>query len=101
MHIPYTVFLHLLNGAGELHGQWDSEPLGGTYSTDVWSPEGIDGGTIIRDPYLVPADGPPPLDAQLALGLYDVTTRDRLPAFGPDGTRLPDDRVLVVIDDGR
>ena len=98
IYIPYTVFVHLLDGQGEIRGQWDSEPLGGTYPTDVWPVEGIDSRPIIRDAYLVPAEGVPPPGAQLALGLYDATTRTRLPAFSGD-TRLPDDRVLVTIDE--
>jgi hypothetical protein len=101
VHIPYTVFVHLLDSAGETRGQWDSEPLGGTYPTDVWLVEGVDGRRVIRDSYLVPSDGVAPAGAQLAIGLYDVKTRTRLPAFGTDGERLADDRVLVELDDGR
>jgi hypothetical protein len=101
LYTPYTVFVHLLDGQGELLGQWDSEPLGGTYPTDVWAPEGVDGRRIIRDHYQVPADGPLPPGAQLAIGLYDVTTRTRLPSYDANGMRLADDRVLVTIDDRR
>jgi hypothetical protein len=98
IYVPYTVFAHLLDGSGGLRGQWDSEPLGGTYPTDVWPAEGVDGRRVIRDRYLVPANSPLPHDAQLAIGLYDVTTRTRLPAFGADGVRLPDDRAVIGID---
>jgi hypothetical protein len=101
LYTPYTVFAHLLDGSGEILGQWDSEPLGGTYPTDVWPVEGVDGRRIIRDLYLVPADGPLPPDAQLAIGLYEVTTRTRLLAWEADGERLEGDRVLLPVDDGR
>jgi hypothetical protein len=100
LYVPYTVFVHLLDAQGEIRGQWDSEPLSGTYPTDVWPVDGIDGRTIIRDSYLVPADGPLPPGARLAVGLYEVTTRTRLAAYDVNGTRLPEDQVLVQIDDG-
>jgi hypothetical protein len=99
IHVPYTVFVHLLDGKGEMLGQWDSEPLDGTYPTDVWPVEGIDGRQIIRDRYLVPADERLPSDAQLAIGLYDVTTRTRLPAYGTDGARLVEDQLILNLKD--
>ena len=99
LYVPYTVFVHLLDEQGEIRGQWDSEPLGGTYPTDVWPVDGIDGRSIIRDSYLVPADGPLPPGAQLAVGLYELTTRTRLAAYGQDGTRLAGDRVLVDMEE--
>ena len=101
MQVPYTVFVHLLDGQGELHGQWDSEPLSGVYPTDVWPVEGVDGRRIVRDVYLVPADGPLPPGAQLAIGMYDVATRTRLPAYDAAGARLPDDRMILRMDDRR
>jgi hypothetical protein len=101
LHIPYTVFVHLLDGAGDFRGQWDSEPLAGSYPTDVWPVEGVDGRPIIRDSYLVPADGDLPRDAQLAIGLYHLATRTRLPAFAEDGTHLAGDMVLLPLDEGR
>jgi hypothetical protein len=99
LYIPYTVFVHVLDEQGEIRGQWDSEPLGGAYPTDVWPVDGIDGRSIIGDSYLIPTDGPLPPGAQLAVGLYEVTTRTRLEAYGRDGTRWAGDQVLVQIDD--
>jgi hypothetical protein len=29
------------------------------------------------------------------VGLYDPETLERLPAYGPEGERLPDDRVMI------
>jgi hypothetical protein len=34
-------------------------------------------------------------DYRLAVGLYDVTTGDRLTVTGPDGVVLPDQRLIL------
>lgn len=38
---PYTVFIHLVSGQGELEAQHDSPPCGGSLRTDRWSPDEI------------------------------------------------------------
>ena len=43
---PYTVFTHLLDGAGQVRGQKDSPPQGGRYPTTLWAP-----GEIVLDAY--------------------------------------------------
>ena len=92
--VPYTVFVHALDAKGEIQGQWDSEPLGGAYPTDVW-PTGV----VVRDVYTVPvAEGASPDGYGLAVGLYEWATMVRLPAYDESGAPWPDGRVLLTIE---
>jgi hypothetical protein len=72
-----TVFLQLLNAQGEVVAGWDSQPLGGLYPTNLWSP-----GEAIADTFSLPLppEGLPPGDYRLIAGLYDFETFARLPA---------------------
>jgi hypothetical protein len=76
---PYTVFLQLLNEQGGIISSWDSQPLGGLYPTNFWSP-----GEIIADTFLLPLPdaGLPPGAYRLITGFYDVSTGQRLPVAG-------------------
>jgi hypothetical protein len=74
-----------LNAQGELTSQADGPPVANHYPTTIWRP-----GQIVQDSRLVP-----PGDHYL-IGLYDPATGERLPAFTADGTRLPDDAVMLV-----
>ena len=80
----YTVFVHSLNAQGELVGQADGPPLANHYPTTAWRP-----GEIVQDSRLVPFGG------RYLVGLYDPVSGERLPAFAADGTRLPDDAVVL------
>ncbi len=83
---PYTVFLQLLNGQGEVVSGWDSQPFDGLYPTNLWSP-----GELITDAFALPLPegGLPPGDYRLITGFYDVDTGARLPvASGGDFTEL-------------
>ncbi len=83
---PYTVFLQLLNGQGEVVSGWDSQPFDGLYPTNLWSP-----GELITDAFALPLPegGLPPGDYRLITGFYDVDTGARLPvAAGGDFTEL-------------
>jgi hypothetical protein len=89
--VSYTVFVHALDAGGEIQGQWDSEPLGGTYPTDVW-PVGV----VVRDVYTVPVgESASPDGYRLAVGLYEWATMERLPAYDEGGELWPDGRVLL------
>jgi hypothetical protein len=94
VQVPYTVFVHALDAAGEIEGQWDSEPLGGTYPTDVWPP-----GAVVRDVTTVPvAEGALPEGLRVAVGLYTWPTMDRLPAYDPAGNPWADGRVMLEVE---
>jgi len=70
----YKVFTHLVDGRGNIVGQRDSEPGGGSRPTDTWQP-----GEIIADNYglLIPA-GTPPGEHTLRIGLYAADDGQRL-----------------------
>ena len=77
---PYTVFVHLVNAAGELVAQSDGYPVNGAWPSTCWLPE-----TIVADTHIIPlpterADGA----YALRVGLYDARTGDRLSVNGAD-----------------
>jgi hypothetical protein len=71
----YTVFVHLLDAAGQVVAQADAPPAAGRYPTSLW-----DSDEIIIDERTLPAvpSGP----HTLAIGLYRPDTGERLPAAG-------------------
>jgi hypothetical protein len=81
----YTVFVHALDENGQLTGQADGPPVANHYPTSAWQP-----GEIVQDSRLVP------VAARYLTGLYSPETGERLQAFDPDGSRLPDDAVVIV-----
>jgi hypothetical protein len=86
----HTVFVHLFDPATEaLVAQNDAQPRVGMYPTSWWA-----GGEVVSDTVTLPLTGVPQGTYHLAVGLYDQTVT-RLPAIGPDGQRLPDDRVIL------
>ena len=86
----YTVFVHLFDSTTEvLVAQSDAQPRGGAYPTSWWV-----AGEVVSETITLPLEGVPQGTYQLAVGLYDRTVT-RLPASGPDGGRLPDDRVIL------
>jgi hypothetical protein len=79
----YTVFVHLLDGSGQVVAQHDGQPQGGAYPTSVW-----DTGEIVLDEHALVL--PPDLaqgDYLLRVGLYRLETGRRLPVDG-DGDSL-------------
>ena len=71
----YKLFVHLLDGAGNLVAQTDAEPLGNLLPTTLWSP-----GEVVIDRHGVLL--PPTLPAgeyTLSVGLYNLMTGERLP----------------------
>lgn len=79
---PYKVFLHLLDGAGNVVAQRDGEPGGGARPTTSWAP-----GERVTDNHgvLLPPDLPPGAYT-LRLGLYDAFDPGARPAVdGEDG----------------
>lgn len=85
LETSYTVFVHGLNAEGQLIGQADGPPVGGHYPTHLWRP-----GEIVQD------SRPIPPGEEYRVGLYDLASGQRLPAFATDGTRLPDDAVVLA-----
>jgi 4-amino-4-deoxy-L-arabinose transferase-like glycosyltransferase len=90
----YTVFVHLVDQAGDQWGQHDKPPLGGTYPTSAWEP-----GDLIVDEYLVrlrsDAEREPTGGFAWRVGLYDPGTLERLPAHTTDGAQWAENAVVL------
>jgi len=85
---PLSVFVHLV-GEGPPVAQGDGPPLRGDYPTDLWA-----AGEVIADERAVVL--PDDLSAgryTLLVGLYNLQTGERLPAFDEQGARLPADAI--------
>lgn len=71
---PYTVFVHLVDGAGQLVAQHDGIPGGGAAPTEEWVP-----GEIVEDVHRVRLpSGQAGSPLRLLIGLYDPRTGERL-----------------------
>jgi len=92
MRTDYTVFTHLIDDEGNIWGQMDSQPLEGDYPTSFW-----DIGEVIEDGYAlaIREDAPAGL-YRLEVGMYELTTGQRLPVLGDDG-EAKDNRILLPI----
>lgn len=86
----YTVFAQLQAPDGWVLAQDDSLPADGDRPTTTWLP-----GEIISDEHHIPLPGDRPDQTRLAIGFYDLATLERVPAYGCDGNRLPDDAVII------
>ncbi|MBM4466003.1 MAG: phospholipid carrier-dependent glycosyltransferase, partial [Chloroflexi bacterium] len=76
----YSVFVHLLDENELIVTQRDMYPGQGLYPTSLWA-----AGEAIANRYVLvlPETAFTPNQAQLAVGLYDFATGERLPACGP------------------
>jgi len=87
----YTVFVHLLDGEGQLCGQRDALPHDGRLPTDLWVP-----GEVVVDSYEVPvAPEAAPGSYTFEIGMYEAPEGQRLAAVGLGGERLGGDRILL------
>jgi hypothetical protein len=79
----YTVFMHLLDDAGNLAAQADGPPAAGRYPTTLWG-----AGEIVIDWRPLPAS---PQVEKMLVGLYDPDTGHRLPTaqFADGAVPLP------------
>lgn len=82
---PYTVFVHLLDGAGNLVAQSDGMPLGGNWPTTCWQP-----GAAFTDEYEISLPGGLAAgDYQLSAGFYWLPSLERLPLQGTTADSIP------------
>jgi len=84
-----TIFIHLLNASGQTIAQTDGLPYQGLYPLTNWQP----GQLIIDTRPLEPNVRP----TQIAIGLYDPVTGQRLPATDMQGHPLPDNTYLFNV----
>ena len=92
METSHRVFLHLLGPDGSLVAQSDGEPANWTRPTTGWLP----GEVVLDERVLAVPEGAPAGDYELWIGVYSWPSLERLPAFRPDGSRWPDDRILLA-----
>ncbi|HET89892.1 MAG TPA: hypothetical protein ENN99_04005 [Chloroflexi bacterium] len=88
----YQVFVHVTAGGGELLAQADGPPCQGRCPTSLWQRGDVWRGERELALSAVPTAG----QATLTIGLYDLATGDRAPAFGSDGTRLLNDQAALA-----
>jgi hypothetical protein len=87
----YNVFIHVFDSRGELQVQIDSPPVGGDYPTSSWQP-----GETILDAHTVPLWADAPFESfEIAVGMYDIATHERLPAVDHSGQRAPDGQIML------
>ncbi|MBI4770591.1 MAG: glycosyltransferase family 39 protein, partial [Chloroflexi bacterium] len=79
----YTVFIHVLDSAGQPAAQADGPPLDGDWPTSVWLPNRA---VVDSHTFTIPMPG----RYTLRVGLYDPATVIPLMAFRADGTEWPD-----------
>jgi mannosyltransferase len=88
MDVPYTVFVHLLEPAGKLLVEDNSEPAGGARPTTGWVP-----GEYVTDPHelLLPLDLPAGIYL-VEVGMYDAGARGlpRLAIIGSESQGTTD-----------
>ena len=90
MKVSYTVFTHLLGEDNTIWGQKDGIPMNGRHPTTQWRV-----GEVIVDEYeIVTESNTPEGRYELEVGMYDLNTGERLPAF-KGGERLEGDRILL------
>ena len=91
MQTSYKVFTHLLDGQGQSYGGHDGIPVHGTRPTTVWTP-----GEILADRHdiTLPATIAPGA-YRFEIGLYEESSGARLPAYGAQGQRLEQDRIML------
>ncbi|MDH4207780.1 MAG: hypothetical protein OEV76_02805, partial [Anaerolineae bacterium] len=86
MGVDYTVFVHLLDADGQVVAQYDGQPLAGFYPTSFW-----DVGDVVRDELNL-AVGPSVKagEYELVVGMYLLSTGDRLPVLNEAGDTVGD-----------
>ncbi len=89
----YKVFVHLLDEADHIVGQWDSEPGDGINITTLWQP-----GETVADNYgVLVRPGTPPGEHRIEVGMYSPISGQRLPVSeGAQGDHLLLDSIQVL-----
>ena len=89
--VDYTVFVHLLDETGKMLIGQDNQPVNGTYPTGIWEQ-----GELVSDTCTFDTTDLPPGEYRFEIGLYELSTGERLPVYLPDGTEDPIRRLLLT-----
>jgi 4-amino-4-deoxy-L-arabinose transferase-like glycosyltransferase len=91
MERSHQVFVHLYDQDENIVGQRDRVPGLGIRPTTSWEQ-----GEVIADRYDVEVSADlAPGTYPVAVGMYEVGSGERKPAFGPSGERLAQDRIML------
>lgn len=87
------VFVHLIDGNGQLVAQHDGSPVNGAYPFVVWQP-----GMIVKDEHVLPLDedlttGP----YRLEIGVYDPDSLERWTAENVHGSAIEQGRAVLEL----
>lgn len=85
-----TVFVHLVNGDGQLLGQADGEPLGGSLPFELWPNDG----PIMDTRWISSEDASA---SSVLIGLYDRISGERVAVDSANGEPLSDNAVPVPL----
>jgi hypothetical protein len=88
----YTVFTQLIGPDGMVWAQQDNQPQGGRYPTTAWA---LQDKVVDRYELILP-EGAPSGQYRLLVGMYELSTGQRLPAVSEDGNKLPDDAIPLA-----
>lgn len=89
-----TVFVHLVDGDGQIVAQHDGPPAQAAYPTGWWR-----AGDIVLDQHdlILPEGDSSQEMLSLRVGLYEPETGQRWPAVDTQGLPLPDDAVVLMV----
>jgi hypothetical protein len=91
METDYKVFVHIADPAtGIPVAQNDAMPRHGAYPTTFWWP-----GEVVRDNIAIPLHGVPAGRYDIAIGLYEPMTGERLPLRDSQGRLIEDGRLIL------
>jgi hypothetical protein len=91
MTTSLTVFSHVEGDQRRVWGQHDGLPGMSLKPTDTWI-----AGEVVTDRHVLTFDpATPPGRYRLIVGMYDLASRDRLPAFDEKGQRWQDDAIML------
>jgi hypothetical protein len=83
--LDYTIFIHVLDEAGNFITQKDTMPADGASPTSRWQP-----GQFVEDSHSIPVpENMPPGEYHILVGMYDFQTGMRLPVTTPEGEGAP------------
>ncbi len=87
----YTIFAHLVDAQGHWIAEYNSQPVNGKYPTSQWNPH-----RTIVDAAVLPIADDAPLgdDYRLEIGMYDLTTMERLAFVDEQGHPIADKMIV-------
>ena len=92
MDIDYTVFTHLIDERENIVAQHDGQPDAGEYPTSQWLKGEVvqDVHTLVLEPALQPGE------YTLLVGMYDLESGERRPAYDQDGRPMLQNRIELT-----